>query len=517
MIVLGKVIDLNKQTEKYAVCSWKSAICWSLVYILSLLPFFLPLLSCLGFWGCNHSLQMQGDEAEYQDGGEPSIPVSSPGSSIKKNILDLFLLQTGNDIEEWKICSIKETKNVVAALIVPVDMQQETTENSVQLKASMAEEQYLVFYDMLEGEFIGQPVRERGISQLYFFEEEGSLYIGIIYEISFAGWEEYSMKWLYYENGTLKRLWNKVEQEDPYDYWKNRKPVLAEDNTISIFLRKGQEGAFELLMQNRELTAIENYRDYVQEYEWVAEDRFYMGQWIEEAVFLEDGNCSLPGTELVSMLLDTEKTNDLSNPIYFSVGFEGAAVEIHQSLEESGLTEAYFIIKKYSSSHLAGFQSLYIGSLDCKQGKITQCFEYSGDHSAAEWISDKKRECILFYAESVSNGIPTTVGGIWKAEGGRLSLVWPYMLEERDIFACEGYWHPCNCGKEDENNAGEEGASPIHRTARLKNGRLKIYRVNFIFYSDSPMIMGYDLVFETEIGIEDISEMEETLEKNVGE
>lgn len=33
---------MRKQTEKYVKYSWKAAICWSAVYVVSLLPIFLP-------------------------------------------------------------------------------------------------------------------------------------------------------------------------------------------------------------------------------------------------------------------------------------------------------------------------------------------------------------------------------------------------------------------------------------------------------------------------------------------
>lgn len=417
---------------------------------------------------------------------------------------------------------MKETKNIVAAFLVPKDMPQALVGDSmqawdrVQVNADMAKEQYLVFYNTSEKKFSCPPLKERGITQLCFYEEGGKLYIGIIYELSFAGWEEYSMKWLCYENGMLKRLWNKTEGEDSYHYWKNRKPVFAGDGTILIFLRNSPEGTFEALMQNGELMATEHYSDYVQEYQWVKEEEFHIEEWIGKEVFGKDKaafakknflneGCNRTGVELVSMLFDLEKTDALPNPIYFSVGFEGAAVEIYGNSGEDDFTGAYFIVKKYSASHPAGFQTLYIGSLDAKQGRITQCLEYSGDHSAAGFVSDGERRGILFYAESVSNGIPTTIGGILRAEGGKLSLVWPDR-EEADGAVCEAYWHPCGCGKEGDGFKAA-GDVPVHRTARLENGRLKIYRICFIFCRDNPMIMGYDLVFEKEIGMEYIDEM----------
>lgn len=264
----------------------------------------------------------------------------------------------------------------------------------------------------------------------------------------------------------------------------------------------------------------EHYSDYVQEYQWVKEKEFHIAEWIfggdfgeDKAVFAEkdfwEEGCNLTGMELVSMLFDMGKEETLPNPIYFSVGFEGAAVEMYGNSEEDDFTGIYFIVKKYSASHAAGYQTLYIGSLDVKQRKITQCLEYSGDHSAAKFVSDGERQGILFYSESVSNGIPTTIGGILQARKGKLSMVWPDR-EEADGVVCEVYWHPCGCGKE-EDGVKAAGNVPVHRTARLENERLKIYRIHFIFCQDSLIPIGYDLVFEEEVGIGCMGEIEKGL------
>ncbi len=484
-----------------------------MIYKTSFTVLILLLLFC--FWGCGN-LKMQRNETELEV-GELSAPISDSGALMEKDILDAFLLQSGDSGADWEISMMKETKNIIAAFLVPKDMPQAFAGDSVQINADMTKEQYLVFYNTSEKEFSCLPLKERGISQLCFYEEDGKLYIGIIYELSFAGWEEYSMKWLCYENGIIKRLWNKAEGGDSYHYWKNRKPVFAGDGTISIFLRNSPAGTFEVLMQNCELMATEHYSDYVQEYQWVKEKEFHIAEWIGEEVFGEDKavlaendflekGCNLTGVELVSMLFDIEKTEAFPNPIYFSAGFEGAAVEMYGNLEEDDFTGIYFIVKKYSASHVAGFQTLYIGSLDGKQGKITQCLEYSGDHSAAEFVSDGEHRGILFYAESVSNGVPTTIGGILQAEGDKLSLVWPDKAGT-DGSVCEVYWHPCGCGKE-EDGIKAAGDVPVHRTARLENERLIIYRIHFIFSQDSPMVMGYNLIFEEEIGLGCIGEIE---------
>ncbi len=205
------------------------------------------------------------------------------------------------------------------------------------------------------------------------------------------------MKWLCYDKGLISRLWNVEEKDNPYHYWKNRKPVLDENNTISIYKREAKEGSFEVLMTNSEHMATDNYSDYVTEYRWTEEITYPVIQWIKEGVYSEskiivadsihlEEDYICPGTELVMKLFEMEEEKKLYNPIYFSAGFEGAAVELYTDLEEEA-GEAYFIVKKYSSSHQSGFQSLYIGCLDSKQGKITQCLEFLGDHSEAGLVS----------------------------------------------------------------------------------------------------------------------------------
>lgn len=473
----------------------------------------------LVFWfgGCGDA-KIQVSQTEYGDTGKPILPVSYPRYSTTQEILDAFLLCDADNNKEWKVCLKHEIENITVALIIPEEMHEIVTKNSVQLKSNMANKQYLVFYDNVESKLIGHPIPERGIFQLNFYEEKGKLYVGIIYENTFVGWEEFSMKWLCYEKGVISRLWNVAEKDNPYHYWKDRKPVLDENNTISIYEREAKEGSFEVLMTNSELMAMDNYSDYVTEYQWTEEIKYPITQWIKEGIYSEsktivadsiymgeDYIC--PGTELVMKLFEIEEENKLHNPIYFSVGFEGAAVELYTDLEED-TGEAYFIVKKYSSSDQSGFQSLYIGCLDSKQGKIIQCLEFLGDHSEAGFVSCRGQQYILFYAENIYNGIPTTMGGILKAEKGKMQLVWPYIEDYEGFAFCESYWHPCGCDKEIEYDTGIIDGKPIHRTARIENNKLIIYYIELIFYPDSSEIKGYNRILEGEMGVEHLLEKE---------
>ena len=429
----------------------------------------------LVFWfgGCGDA-KIQVSQTECVETGKQILPVSCSGYSTKQEILDAFLLCDADNNKEWKVCLKHEIENITVALIIPEEMHEIVTKNSVQLKSSMANKQYLVFYDNVESKLLGHPIPERGIVQLNFYEEKGKLYVGIIYENTFAGWEEFSMKWLCYEKGVISRLWNVAEKDNPYHYWKDRKPVLDENNTISIYEREAKEGSFEVLMTNSELMAMDNYSDYVTEYQWTEEITYPVIQWIKEGVYSEskiivadsihlEEDYICPGTELVMKLFEMEEEKKLYNPIYFSAGFEGAAVELYTDLEEEA-GEAYFIVKKYSSC--------------------------------------RGQQYILFYAETIYNGIPTTMGGILKAENGKMQLVWPYIEDYKCFSFCERYWHPCGCDMEIENGTGIIVDGPIHRTARIEDKKLKIYYVDLVFYPDSFEMKEYNLILEREIEVE---------------
>lgn len=165
----------------------------------------LILLLLFSFLGCGN-LKTQRNETEYKEIGGLSVPISNFGVLMEKDILDAFFLLDKDFGADWEISLMKETKNIVAAFLVPKDMPRALVGDSVQINADMTKEQYLVFYNTSEKRFSCPPRKERGISQLCFLGEDGRLYIGIIYELSFAGWEEYSMKWLCYKDGMIKRV-----------------------------------------------------------------------------------------------------------------------------------------------------------------------------------------------------------------------------------------------------------------------------------------------------------------------
>ena len=146
----------------------------------------------LVFWfgGCGDA-KIQVSQTECVETGKQILPVSCSGYSTKQEILDAFLLCDADNNKEWKVCLKHEIENITVALIIPEEMHEIVTKNSVQLKSSMANKQYLVFYDNVESKLLGHPIPERGIVQLNFYEEKGKLYVGIIYENTFAGWEEF--------------------------------------------------------------------------------------------------------------------------------------------------------------------------------------------------------------------------------------------------------------------------------------------------------------------------------------
>lgn len=438
------------------------------------------------------------------------------------DIIRLFLSQTGRTEEEWVVSMTKETESITAALLVSGAVPQPAGEYCVRSDHSMRAEQYLVFIRRADKTLIGQPIRERGVSQLCFYGEGAKLYAGIIYESSFAGWEDYSMKWLCCEEDAIYRVFNASEAENPYLYWKDRKAEFSGDGTVCVFLRDSREGAFETLLQNRELAARDSYTDFVPEYGWTDQQQISVSEWLEKST--PEGAGILPGPELISMLYDLDETGALSEPLYFYAGYEGAAAEIYLSPKPAGekqesrpvegvpasSDEAYFIIKKCGMD--AG--ALYIGSLDISSGQITQCLTYPGACSQAAAMVSDGVPYFLFCTETVSNGMPTALGGILKGENGVLSMVWP-QADSKSTW--ESYWHPCGeaapAGTVPDGETGRAGADirgsrtsgsgagePVHRTARLKGDKLQIFRIHFIYDADSLMPVDYETEFEGEAG-----------------
>ena len=121
---------------------------------------------------------------------------------------------------------------------------------------------------------------------------------------------------------------------------------------------------------------------------------------------------------------------------------------------------------------------------------------------SSDLVSCRGQQYILFYAETIYNGIPTTMGGILKAENGKMQLVWPYIEDYKCFSFCERYWHPCGCDMEIENGTGIIVDGPIHRTARIEDKKLKIYYVDLVFYPDSFEMKEYNLILEREIEVE---------------
>lgn len=91
---------------------------------------------------------------------------------------------------------------------------------------------------------------------------------------------------------------------------------------------------------------------------------------------------------------------------------------------------------------------------------------------------------------TVYNGFPAATGGILKGDSGKLSAVWPRSASGTDTAVWEEY----------------RNSPALHRTAKLENGKLQIYRVEFVYEEESGMVLDYNMVFEEEIGMEVIRE-----------
>lgn len=262
---------------------------------------------------------------------------------------------------------------------------------------------------------------------------------------------------------------------------------------LSLYSRAEAEGSFEALFQKRELRADgnHNYTEYVPEYHWEPEESVFLAEWFAGCkrescitgaengfdIAVPENGYRVAGAELVRSLCDAGAGENIPALRFFTSGFGGAAVRMEQTAQGS-----YFIVKKYGDAHQAGFQSLYIGSLDTKSGKLLQCEQFAGDYAQAEIIIEDGQLRILFCTETQYNGILSATGGILQEREGELCLVWPTQAQE---------------GMAETGTEGRSGLSINsddwkNRTAKIENGILKIYEVIYSF-TEEGYIGGYTL------------------------
>ena len=175
-------------------------------------------------------------------------------------------------------------------------------------------------------------------------------YFGIVYSDTsdFYGIEAYGMTWYRLDGAeNCQRVCTAAETSGLYDYWKDKKPVLSTDGTITLYSGNGEATT-------------------------VSATVFLSGTVPYNAEY------GISGPELIRKVIqEDEKREDL----YFRVEYEGAEVTHYITNED----RVYFIIQKYSSSHAAGFRSIAIGTMDL-DGNILYCDVFSADRSKAVYL-----------------------------------------------------------------------------------------------------------------------------------
>lgn len=401
-----------------------------------------------------------------QQGNNPEKELQKEGTLTERELFLAACEALACSPEEWKGLFPETAAEEAVLLLVPDGAKAAMVGAYAEFSMKTQDTVYLVMLDRTTGRIAGEVMTECGISQMGISAAEGKTWIGFVYQDRFAGWEEYGMKQYCFDGTERNRVCRAEEAEDMYAYWKDRKPVFGEDGTIEIYKRSPEAGTFEALVQNRDIKSFDHYENYVAAYTWEPEQTFSVAAW-EEACVPYEIFAGKSGPEIIRDIFLGEAAGTLPEKLWFSVGYDGAVVTDY--IREDAAV--YFMIKKYGGAHQAGFQSLCAGSLN-REGKIEQCRLYAGDRAQTAVVGTETGKQILFYTETESTGILSASGGILQAEGGVLTQIWPLT------------------------QAGEpDGAYWNNRTARIKDNRLEIYRVE---YQENELgtIGGYELKLE---------------------
>lgn len=406
-----------------------------------------------------------------QQAPEVTVPVEKEGgfSTMTEKELcaeaytALLLTQT-----EWDSFLLKRTEKEAFVLVFPRNAKADKADSVADISMKTQDCVYLLAMEQRDGDIHKTVLTEYGISQIGIYSAEKETFAGVVYREQFAGWEEYGMKWYCFdETGSVIRVYGDTEKEDAYTYWKNRKPVLLADGTMELYGRKQETGSFEALVQEPDLKGYEDYTNYVAAYHWEKEQGLPVSDWLKDYVPYEAGD-GLSGPELIREVFRAEKEGELPEPFYFGTGYASAVVTEYITLEK----EIYFAIKKFGEAHQAGFQSLCIGSLD-EEGKFRQCGLYPGDRAQTASLQTGTEAYILYCTETEYTGLLSAGGGLLQLKDGILTQKWSVTeTGEPDVR----YWEK--------------------RTARIRDGRMEIYTIEYNQVSGSDMVTGYERKLE---------------------
>lgn len=186
-------------------------------------------------------------------------------------------------------------------------------------------------------------IKEYGVGQAGVYEMGTDTYIGIVYKDrnDMVGLEAYGMAWYRYdEAGVCQRVCSAAEKIGLYTYWKDRKPILHTDGSITLYNGTGEDTTVNATV------FLSGTVPYLTEY-------------------------GVSGPELIRKVMQEDEERE---DLYFTVGYEGAEVTDYVTNGDT----VHFVIEKYSTSHQTGFESVLIGAMDMS-GEILQCELYGAD------------------------------------------------------------------------------------------------------------------------------------------
>ncbi len=261
-----------------------------------------------------------------------------------------YLDLIGLNSTEWHGTFLKKSTENAVLLFYPSKVKVTQTDSYADIISHTDAVIFLYVRLGKAGDLSFSPIKEYGVTQAGVYEAGTDLYIGIVYKDKndTVGLEAYGMTWYRYDkDGGLQRLCTAAEQTGLYTYWKNRKPVLHTDGSISIYKGTGEETR-------------------------VSSNVFLSGMIPCRAEY------GVSGPELIRAIIqDGENREDFS----FMEGFLSAEVT---DFVTNGDT-MYFAGRRYGSGHAAGFESVFIGAMN-NSGMFLQCELYQADRSEAVYL-----------------------------------------------------------------------------------------------------------------------------------
>ena len=305
---------------------------------------------------------------------------------LKKSDVELrnaafdYLDLIGLNSTEWQGTILKKSAENAVLLFYPPKVKVTQTDSYVDIVSYTDAVIFLHVNLGKAGELSFSPIKEYGVSQAGVYETGTDLYIGIVYKDKndTVGLEAYGMAWYQYDKeGVLQRLCTAAEQTGLYPYWKNRKPVLHTDGSISIYNETGEETR-------------------------VNSDVFLSGMIPYRA---EYGGS---GPELIRTIIqDGENREDFS----FVEGLLSAEVT---DFVTNGDT-MYFVGKRYGSGHAAGFESTFIGAMK-SSGMLLSWEVYQADRSDAVYLQTVEENYGQYGADYLVLSTETEYQGLVSSE-----------------------------------------------------------------------------------------------------